>query len=119
MVAMMWTYIVAHWRGRLGLLRSALLNGVAAYFLLVATVLMVSRVSNSQILAYGMAGVFVLWIIWAGVGILRCGTSNAFDNTKPMARRIGGLAAIAGVVVVAFFMARDVYYSILMPLLKM
>jgi hypothetical protein len=116
MVAMIWNYIVAHWRGRLGLLRSALLNGVIAYFILVAIALTVGRVSDSQILIYGVKGVFVLWAIWAGVGILRCGARNAFDTANTKARRIGGVAAIVGVVLVASFMGRDVYHLFLKPL---
>jgi hypothetical protein len=52
----------------------------------------------------------VLWAIWAGVEIFRCGARNAFDSTNPKARRIGGVAVMAGVIVVAAFMAQDVYY---------
>jgi hypothetical protein len=107
----MWNYIVAHWRGRLGLLKSCLLNGVGVYCLLVLVSMIIGgRVAQSWTLAYAVLGVFVLWGIWAGVGIFRCGARNAFDSTNTKIRRIGGVAAIAGVVLVASFMAKDVYY---------
>ncbi len=66
--------------------------------------------------AYAVAGVFLIWGIWAGVGIFRCGGRNAFTSTSSTARRIGGVAAIAGVVLVAFFMAKDTYYLFVKPL---
>jgi hypothetical protein len=118
MVAMMWNYIVAHWGGRLGLLRSCLLNGVAVYCLLVflSMVIVGSVTGLSPILAYGVGGLFVIWGIWAGVDIFRCGGRNAFDSTSSTARRIGGVAAIVGVVLFAFFMAKDTYYLFVKPL---
>jgi hypothetical protein len=38
------------------------------------------------------------------------------DRTNTTARQLGGVAAIAGVVVVAAFMARDAYYLFVKPL---
>jgi hypothetical protein len=119
MVAMMWNYIVAHWSGRLGLLRSCLLNGAAVYCLLLLVswaIATSAAVGSSPMFVYAVAGVFVLWGIWAGVGIFRCGGRNAFDSTNTTIRRIGGVAAIAGVVLVAWFMAKDVYYLFVRPL---
>ena len=118
----MWNYIVAHWNGRLGLLRSCLLNGVAVYLLLllvlwaIATSAAVGSSPVSPVFAYAVAGVFLIWGIWAGVGIFRCGGRNAFNSTSSTARRIGGVAAIAGVVLFAFFMAKDTYYLFVKPL---
>jgi hypothetical protein len=111
-------YMLAHWRGELGLLQSCLLNGVAVYCLLLVLVFVIikSGGADSQILVYAGAGVFLLWGIWAVVGIFRCGARNAFDRANTKIRRIGGAAAIAGVVVVAWFMAKDVYHLFVKPL---
>jgi hypothetical protein len=89
----MWDYIVAHWNGRLGLLRSCLLNGVAVYLLLLLVswaIATSAAVGSSLVFAYAVAGVFLIWGIWAGVGIFRCGGRNAFTNTSSTARRGGG-----------------------------
>jgi hypothetical protein len=64
MVAMMWNYIVAHWSGRLGLLRSCLLNGAAVYCLLLLVswaIAASAAVGSSPMFVYAVAGVFVLW----------------------------------------------------------
>jgi mannose/fructose/N-acetylgalactosamine-specific phosphotransferase system component IID len=104
---MIWNYIVAHWRGRLGLLRSSLLNGVVVYCLLVFII-----VSSGKAFFYTGATVFLLWWIWASVGIFRCGGRYTFDRANTTVRRIEGVAAIAGVVIVGAYMARDVSISL-------
>ena len=102
-----------------GLLRSCLLNGVAVYFLLLLVswaIATSTAVESSPMFAYAVGGVFVLWGIWAGVGIFRCGGRNAFDSTNTTIGRLGGVAVIAGVVFVAWFMAKDMYYLFVKPL---
>jgi hypothetical protein len=115
----MWNYIVAHWRGRLGLVRSSLLNGVAIYWLLILLIFIITSTiggADSPLFVYTGAGVFLLWGIWAGVGIFRCGARNAFDKTNSTGRRIGGVVAVAGAVLVASFMAKDLYHLFIRPL---
>jgi hypothetical protein len=77
-------YIVAHWRGHLGLLQSAQLNGLVIYFVLIFVSSIPIASVQSYLFRYALLGVFLLWGIWAGVGILRCGARNAIDkaNTK-------------------------------------
>jgi hypothetical protein len=83
-------YILAHWRGELGLLRSWLVNGVAVYLVLILggaglgmllkSVVGASRfdmLAGSPVAVFGVLAVFVLWLLWAVVGILRCGTARS------------------------------------------
>jgi hypothetical protein len=122
----MWNYIVDHWRGRFGLLRSSLLNGVAIYLvltlggagvgMLLKSVVGASRfdmLAGSPVAVFGVLAVFILWLLWAVVGVFRCGVRNAFDTANTKARRIGGVAAIAGVVLVVSLTAKDVYHLFL------
>jgi hypothetical protein len=115
---MMWNYIIAHWRGRLGLLQSVLLNGVAGYFLIIALLWAISATParSSQISVYAWAVVLVLWSIWALVGIFRCGGRNAFGDLSSKARRVAGMVAIVGAVLVGFFTAKDIYHMFVKPL---
>ena len=103
-------FIVAHWRGQLGLLRSCFINGVVGYLLLVVASGILGRAYSegpalvNGALLYGGLIAFILWSIWALVGIFRCGARNAFDRTNGIARRIGGVAAIAGALLAALTM---------------
>jgi hypothetical protein len=107
-------YIVAHWRGQFGLLRSCFVNGVGGYLLLVvASGILGGAVAEGPALShrvlqalslYGGLLAFIVWSIWALVGIFRCGARNAFDRTNATARRVGGAAAIAGALLAALTM---------------
>jgi hypothetical protein len=77
----------------------------------VKSIIITSGGANSPLLVYTGAAVFLLWGIWAAVGIFRCGARNAFDKTNTTGRRIGGVAAVAGVVLVASLAAKDVSCS--------
>jgi len=107
-------YIVAHWRGQLGLLKSCFVNGIAGYLLLVVATAILSRAAVEEpALSYGVLRAaslyggllaFIVWSIWALVGIFRCGARNAFDSTNTTAKRVGGAAAIAGALLAALTM---------------
>ena len=107
-------YIVAHWRGQLGLLKSCFVNGIAGYLLLVVATAILSRAAvEGPALSYGVLRAaslyggllaFIVWSIWALVGIFRCGARNAFDSTNTTAKRVGGAAAIAGPLLAAVTM---------------
>jgi hypothetical protein len=124
----MWQYIVAHWRGRLGLLKSCFVNGIAVYLvlllggaglgMLLKSVVGASRfdiLAESRVAVFGVFAVFALWLVWAGVGIFRCGTRNAIDRSNTTVRRIGGAAAVAAALFAAFLTAKDVYYLFIRP----
>ena len=110
----MWKYIVTHWRGEQGLLRSCLLNGVALYFALSPVLAMLSGIG--AYLAFNLGFLygslndmensikfyaFFFWSpiallvnIWACVGMVRCGLRNESDRTNNAGQRIGGVIAV-------------------------
>lgn len=111
----MWGYIKAHWQGRLGLLRSTLLNGVVGYLLLtIGTWLLVAYEMSKSLASQSkgpflphpdfpelacpmglpvwlLFGVAVLWGIWASDGIVRCGARYAQDKTNTSVRRVAAV----------------------------
>ena len=112
--AMSENYLVAHWRGELGLLKSLFANGVAGYFLLILLGLIFQTATGpTPLLFYGFLGCFLLWASWAYVGIFRCGKRYALDRTKSLSRRISGVAVATGSLIVGslFFAvtANDMY----------
>ena len=96
-------YGLSHWRGRQGLLRATLLNGVAAYLVLAVAL----AASGGVINAYVGLSVFLVWMVWATVGIIRCGARKAFDRTSTKLSRLGGILAIVGAVCLAVLSVRD------------
>lgn len=103
----MWDYLSAHWQGKQGLLRSALLNGALLYFVLVTVLVLAGQAANNSVVTFIGLAVFLLWLVWAVVGIFRCGTRNALDRRNPARSRIGGVIAIVGMMVVVAFSIRD------------
>src|SRR5689334_12923459 len=93
-------YVVANWRGELGLAATCLVNGVIGYFLAVAAV---------TVLGAPLLVLFIAWFIWAGVGVFRTGTKAAFTPGNAPIRRIAGALALTGLLVVAAISARDVW----------
>jgi hypothetical protein len=119
----MWTYILAHWRGQLGLLRSYLLNGVAIFVVLLlvsaAALEFLPRSGPEQIFIYAWLVLFTVWAVWACVGIFRCGVRYTFARQNGIVRRLGGLIAMATVIVYVWFVSQDLYHLFLMPLLHL
>jgi hypothetical protein len=107
-------YILSHWHGKQSLMRSCLFNGVilsvvmtvgmcivlfGLYWLFIGFDLREPTSRDNDIVAYALMplAIFipVLWGIWVGVGIVRCGVRNVFDQTAGTARKIGGVLAVA------------------------
>jgi putative DNA-invertase from lambdoid prophage Rac len=83
-------YIVDHWCGRLGLARFLFLNGVAISVLLIVVVGVIeSRWPRPEFIWVWLV-VFVVWLIWACVGIFRCGARYLLDRENGVACRVGG-----------------------------
>lgn len=97
----MWGYVLTHWQGRQSLPRSALINGLLLYLLLVLGLVVIGQLSNNNqvVITLGFFG-FLLWMIWALVGVFRCGIRVTLDRGKPARARVGGTVAIVGVAVV-------------------
>ena len=101
------SYALTHWRGQQGLAGSALLNGLLAYVILVVALSSLGTVTSSPTLVFGGLAVFLVWLVWAGVGIFRCGTRNALDRNNKVFSRIGGVIAISTTILVAYFSIAD------------
>ena len=101
-------YLLAHWQGEQGLLRSLALNGALLYIVLVVVLLLVEQAANNNVVVtYIGLGIFLLWLVWAVVGIFRCAARYALDRGNPAGSRIGGVIVIVGAVVVVVLMIRD------------
>jgi hypothetical protein len=103
----MWKYILAHWRGEHGFLRSCLWNGLVlnilifgegvGFYTIVYTLMkMIDRAPMDY------RTVCLIWAIlwasvgtWACVGIFRYGIKQIFDRTNTNVQRITGTIAIA------------------------
>ena len=64
-------FLLAHWRGELSLRQSFLLDGLAAYVVLVFGLLALQEVFTSIYVFYASFVIVFMWVIWAAVGILR------------------------------------------------
>ena len=96
-------YALSHWRGQQGLLRSTLLNGVVAYLVLVV----VLTASDGLLKVYMGLSIFLVWMVWATVGIIRCAAKKLLDRTATRLSRLGGILAIAGVLCLALLSVKD------------
>src|ERR1700733_14490538 len=105
----MWKYICAHWQGEHSITRSCLLNGVIVPLFMhfcgivivglfiVCSIAISSRPPNPIIFHYAQFCLFLIWAIWASVGVIRCGWRNL------RVRPIGGVAAMTwGLLIAAY-----------------
>jgi hypothetical protein len=111
-----WNYIIGHWRGRLGLIKSSLINGIGGFSLLCIVSLIVDH--GFGFIPYTMIGLFLVWSIWACVGIFRCGARYAADNSKSIIVRGTGIISMSVIVVIAWFLAKDFYHLMGIPLIR-
>jgi hypothetical protein len=103
-------YILAHWRGELSLTKSTLLNGVIAYLALVCAFLGAGQFIQSQAFVYFGLVIFVGWMIWAVVGIVRCAFKINFLNHSTTLRRIAANVAVLCALAAAIAAAQDLFY---------
>jgi hypothetical protein len=105
-------YLVAHWQGRHGLLRSTLINGVISYVILIIALVTFGQIwqgptdDHPVAPVIGMMGVLLLWTVWVFVGIVRSAL-NALGQGKPVFLKIGGAVVLIGVVTVMAFTVHD------------
>jgi hypothetical protein len=102
-------YIVMHWRGQQGLLRSVLLNGVLTYLVMVALLVSLGTAFKPSGGIFVGLGLFLIWEVWAAVGIFHCAMRYAFDRDRGTVERVGGLISILGVAAVAYFSSVDMW----------
>lgn len=101
-------YIVTHWRGQQSLLISVLVNGLGAYIVLVLLLATLGGIVAGQSFQYLGIGIFCAWFIWATVGIVRCALRAMFNRQSMLWQKIGGGAALLGVMVVTISTIRDI-----------
>jgi hypothetical protein len=110
-------YIVAHWRGELGIVQSSPLNGVALFlvlalmgvFIVPATIIgLLGSASALWTIVFGLLGFFVLCMGWSIVGIFRCGLRYSFDEGNGLAHRIFGSAVAVAALVVSVFLVSGI-----------
>jgi hypothetical protein len=98
-------YLVAHWQGRHGLLRSTLLNGLLTYLVLVLLLNLFEPDAGGVSLFIGM-GVFLFWALWALVGIVRSAL-HALGQNNPVLVRAGVLVTLLAVAAVLALAVND------------
>jgi len=119
-------YIISHWRGEQGLLRSCLLNGVVLFILFGIALGILSAVLTLPVIwishthaaspnpnnnmAFGIVIFTVpftaIYMVWACVGIFRCGLRNVKDRATTTGKRIGGAAALLWAAYLAYSTVR-------------
>ncbi|MFI5020689.1 MAG: hypothetical protein ACHQRJ_03410 [Alphaproteobacteria bacterium] len=102
------SYIRTHWRGEQSLMRTTFVNGIAAYLVVIIALVALGELTTSSIVLYFGLGVFFVWWVWACVGVFRCAARAAFHRHSTLQRRIGGVAALIGVLLVSIFTLNDV-----------
>ncbi len=105
-------YLRAHWLGELSLPISFLVNGLALYLALVFLLIgFGTQVFTSKLFLYVGLAVFLIWTIWASVGIVR---SAIRDYRLPEASLLRRTTAVGAVTLVLLFWAfglRDLYFN--------
>lgn len=84
-------YIKAHWNGQLPWWKSVLVNGLLLYALFVAFSVSLADYIN----VYVGLSFFVVYFIWALVGMFRCGWRMSFTDGNSILRKLGGWATMA------------------------
>jgi hypothetical protein len=111
----MWKYIVAHWRGEQGLLKSCLLNGVVGYLILACTYMGVfftvvfatanrwSSDDPGRVYDHSWTVISLIYMLWACVGIIRCGSRYLLEPGADRTRRIQGIVGITWAAAIAVY----------------
>lgn len=109
----MFHYIQNQWRGKLGLLKSCIINGVAIPFVIAVgggfilgfgSSLLGSNAAAVDYIANGIVYLCLLVEVWICVGCFRCGLRHVSDHERE-ANKVGGVLAILWAVLIAFLLA--------------
>jgi hypothetical protein len=65
---------------------------------------------NMGVGVYVGLATFLIWMVWAAVGIFRCGIRNVLHSGDKIIPKVGGLLASAGVCVVLYLAAKDLVH---------
>ena len=98
---------MAHWRGDLSLAKSALLNGLLVYLVLVSTLAVAGPFIQSQSFVFLGLLMFGIWGVWAVVGIARCAAGIIFSRRSKTIHRALGVFTLIGVIAFVVITAND------------
>lgn len=106
-------YIISHWRGEFGILKSFLLNGIAMYFGIIVIFSFVYAVfipllHNNKLSINVIISLFLIFITWSLVGITRSGIKHATKSGNSAILRISGVASILFSLLIIFLTLKDV-----------
>ncbi len=110
-------YLSVHWRGEHSLTKSALLNGVLAYILLVAVLVSAGKILSSKFFVYAGMAFILTWFFWALVGMSRCAI-KAVTSESPILQKFGAVAILFSVVAAVVFSARDFWFLLIEPMVQ-
>jgi hypothetical protein len=102
-------FVIAHWRGELSLTKSFLLNFMLGYIILVTLLVVTGELLQSHVgtetparFHFYVGGIiFLVWFIWALVGVSRSSMKILRDGSSKLVRK--GFAVLALVVIFAVF----------------
>jgi hypothetical protein len=84
-------------------------NGILAYVVLTLGLVGLGAALNGVGVYVGLAA-FLIWMVWAAVGIIRCGLRNVLHPGGKIIPRVGVLVASIGVCVVLYLAAKDLVH---------
>ena len=102
-------YLRAHWLGELSLSISIFVNGLALYLALIFLFVPLGQVLNSPVFVYAGLAVFLIWTIWASVGIVRSAIRNYRLPEASLLRRTAAVGAIILVLTIWAVTLSDVF----------
>jgi hypothetical protein len=84
-------------------------NGLAAYIILVVGFVSIGQFVRSQLFVIVGMLAFLLWNVWAAVGILRCAMKTTVRSDATLVSRLFAVLAVICVIVGAVYAAWDVW----------
>ena len=93
-------YFRAHWLGELSLSISVFVNGLAFYLALIFMLVPLGQALNSSVFNYAGVAIFLIWTVWASVGIVRSAIRNYKLPETSLLRRIAAVGAVTRVLIV-------------------
>jgi hypothetical protein len=115
MIENMTRYVTSHWHGKHSLAKSVFVNGLAAYVILVVGFVSIGQFVRSQLFVIVGLLVFLLWSVWATVGILRCAMKTTVRSDATLLSRLFGILAVICVIVATVYAALDLWSLYLSP----
>lgn len=102
-------YIRTHWRGEHGLLWGLVVNGITGYFILIGVLIGIDWIFSIKLpILLGVVWL-LLFLIWAGVGLVRSAIANLKDSTTAFHQRVLACGVMLVVSIAFLATTRDSY----------